>query len=452
MLQSFILGLTMELDISTRLVLIVVLILSSGYFSMTEIALAASPKVQLKQLIEQGDKRAQQVLNLQIHPGPFFSVIQIGLNAIAILGGIVGETVFSPYFAKFFELFLPSETSVTLGFFCSFFLMTMIFVLFADLIPKRIGLNRPVPTALKLIGSMLFLITVFKPFVWFLTTLSNLILKALGIPTKNEIKITSEDIIATVGADAEAGLLDTSEQQAIENVMSLEDRLVTSAMTTRDSVIFFKLSDSFEDIKPIIEKNPHSKYPVCDKTIDRIMGYVDSKDLLYRALENENLSLKGKGIVKPMPTVPDSLSLSEVLEVFKKQGKDFAAVVNEYALTVGIITLGDVMSTVMGSLVLTDTDSYIIQREDGTWLIDGSAPLEDIQRALEIDHMPDEEMYETMAGFMMFMLRKIPKLTDKVVYDGYSFEVIDMDLNRIDQVLATKIKKPNTVGNVHELP
>lgn len=174
----------MELDLTGRIISIVLLILASGYFSMAEISLAASPKVKLHQALENGDKRAQQVLDLQVKPGPFFSVIQIGLNAIAILGGIIGETVFSPYFEMFFRLFLSPEPSSSLGFFCSFFTITMIFVLFADLIPKRIGLNKPVAISLSLIRSMLFLIWIFKPFVLMLTGMSNAILKIMGLPIK----------------------------------------------------------------------------------------------------------------------------------------------------------------------------------------------------------------------------------------------------------------------------
>ena len=282
----------------------------SGYFSMAEISLAASPKVKLHQALDAGDKRAQKVLDLQVKPGPFFSVIQIGLNAIAILGGIIGETLFSPFFEKLFLYFCSPELASSLGFFCSFFTITMVFVLFADLIPKRIGLNKPVPLALMLIGSMMFLIWLFKPFVWLLTEMSNGILKLMGLPTKNETTITSEDILATVGAGTEAGLLDSSEQEAIENVMSLEDRLVTSAMTPRDSVTYFKISDTFEKIRPLIESNPHSKYLVCDSTIDRVLGYVDSKNLLCKALENDKFSLKEKGLVKTIPMIPDSLSFS----------------------------------------------------------------------------------------------------------------------------------------------
>ena len=434
----------MELDLTARFAIIVALIFSSAYFSIAEISLAASSKIRLQQLIDQGNKRAKQVLDLQIKHGPFFSVIQIGVNAIAILGGIVGETVFSPFFEDLLLYFCAPDLAASLGFFCSFFLVTMICVLFAELIPKRIGLNKPEKYALLLIGSMRILILILKPFVIALTGLSNFFLKIMGVPTKNEATITSEDLLAT---GAEAGLLDNDEKQAIENVIKLEDRFVTSAMTPRDSVTCFKLGDTLEEIKKKIEDDPHSKYLVCDKSIDRVIGYVDSKDLLCRALENESLSLHDKSLLKSIPSLPDTLSLSEVLEVFKQQGKDIAVILNEYALTVGIITLGDVMSTVMGNLVQTEDDSYIVQREDGTWLVDGATPIEDVERTLELDKLPDDESYETIAGFMMYMLRKIPKLTDKVIFSGYKFEVIDVDMNRIDQILVSKLPSDKEMEN-----
>lgn len=437
----------MEMDLTTRLIFMALLILSSAYFSIAEISLAASSRIKMHQFLEQGIKKAQKVIDLQIKPGPFFSVIQIGVNAIAILGGIVGETVFSPFFEKIFLYFLEPEIASSLSFFCSFFIVTMIFVLFADLIPKRIGLNNPEKYALLLINSMMLLILLLKPFVICLTGLSNFFLKLMGIPTKNESTITSEDILATVGAGAEAGLLDNDEKQAIENVIKLEDRLVTSAMTPRESVSFFKLGDSLEVIKKIIEENPHSKYLVCDKSIDRVIGYVDAKDLLCRALENEKLSLHDKSLLNSIPSLPDTLSLSEALEVFKNSGKDIAVILNEYALTVGIITLRDVMSTVMGNLVQTEEDSYIVQRSTDSWLIDGATPIEEVERAFELEKLPDDESYETAAGFMMYMLRKIPKLTDYVIYKGYKFEVIDVDMNRIDQILVTKLADSSDENN-----
>lgn len=430
----------MEIDTTTRAIAIVLLILCSSYFSLAEISLAASHRVTLQQMFNSGDKRAKMVLDLQEKPGPFFSVIQIGLNAIAILGGIVGETIFSPLFEKLLGLFLSPEASQSWGFVCSFLLVTMLFVLFADLIPKRVALAHPEGIALKVIRSMNFLIFTLKPIVWFLTSISNCILRIFGVPILNKKNISSEDLLATVDAVTRAGILDSHEQAVIENVITMEDRPITSAMTPRDSCVFFTLDDSPEKIRAKIDDSPHSKFLICEKNIDHVIGYIDSKTLLKTVVAGKPLSLTDKGLIEPILAVPDTLSLSEVLEIFRKQGNDFAIVINEYALTIGVVTLKDIMSSVMGDMVpVMEEDSFIVKRDEDTWLMDGATPVLDVSKELDIDEWPDEGMYETLAGFMINQLRKVPKVTDKLKFSGYSFEVIDVERNRIDQILVTKL-------------
>lgn len=427
------------MDLSLKLLSIFSLIVAAAYFAISEISLAGSRRVRLTQMAENGDKRAQEVINLQEKPGPFFSVIQIGINAVAILGGIVGEAAFTDVFAGLFKWFVPAQYLETTSFLCSFLLITMLFIIFADLLPKRIGLTNPEKISVCLIGSMQVLIKVLKPFVWLLTVISNALMKLFGLPTQNKNKITSEDIVATVDAGAAAGLIAPSEQAAIENVMDLESRLVPSAMTAREYVVYFTLDESYESIAKKIASSPHNKFPVCDRDIDHVIGYVDSKDILRRVIEGKTFSLKDQNCISSLPAVPDSLTLSEVLDLFKTQRSDFAVVLNEYALTVGVITLNDIMSTVMGEFVLTPDEAQIVQRSDGSWLIDGATPIDDVERVFDFGQLPEDETYETLAGFMMYMLRKIPKLTDHIEYGGYRFEVIDVERHRIDQILVTKI-------------
>ena len=406
------------MDLSLKLLSIFALIVAAAYFAISEISLAGSRRVRLTQMAENGDKRAQEVINLQEKPGPFFSVIQIGINAVAILGGIVGEAAFTDVFAGLFKWFVPAQYLETTSFLCSFLLITMLFIIFADLLPKRIGLTNPEKISVRLIGSMQVLIKVLKPFVWLLTVISNALMKLFGLPTQNKNKITSEDIVATVDAGAAAGLIAPSEQAAIENVMDLESRLVPSAMTAREYVVYFTLDESYESIAKKIASSSHNKFPVCDRDINHVIGYVDSKDILRRVIEGKTFSLKDQNCISSLPAVPDSLTLSEVLDLFKTQRSDFAVVLNEYALTVGVITLNDIMSTVMG---------------------DGATPIDDVERVFDFGQLPEDETYETLAGFMMYMLRKIPKLTDHIEYGGYRFEVIDVERHRIDQILVTKI-------------
>ena len=434
------------MDLTLKIFAIFLLILAAAYFAISEISLAGSRRVRLTQMAEAGDSRAQEVLNLQEKPGPFSSVIQIGINAVAILGGIVGEPAFKGIFNTLLEPILPQQYLDTTSFVCSFVVVTILFIIFADLIPKRIGMSKPEEISVRLIGSMQVLIRLLKPFVWVLTIISNSIMKMLGLPTQNKTRLTSEDIVATVDAGAAAGLIAPTEQAAIENVMDLESRLVPSAMTAREYVVYFTLDESYESITKKIAESPHNKFPVCDRDIDHVIGYVDAKDLLRRVIEGKTFSLKDQNCISSIPAVPDSLTLSEVLELFKNQRSDFAVVLNEYALTVGVITLNDIMSTVMGEFVLTPDEAQIVQRDDGSWLIDGATPIDDLERVFDFGPLPEDETYETVAGFMMYMLRKIPKLTDRFVYEGYRFEVIDVERHRIDQILVTKVddKKEQT--------
>ncbi len=427
------------MDLLGNVIGIILLLIAAAYFAMSEIALAGSRKLRLVRLQEKGDLRAKMVLGLKDNPGAFFSVVQIGINAVAILGGIVGEAAFTEVFAEVLKWILPSEMVTSVAFACSFVLVTLLFVLFADLIPKRIAMSRPEAVALGMVRLMMFFIVVFKPLVWFLSGISSFIMKIFGVPTKANDKITNEDILATVEAGAAAGVIAPNEKSAITNVMDLESRLVPSAMTARDEVVFFDLQESYESITEKIKNNPHDKFLVCDKDIDHVIGCVDSKELLKRYVEGKSFSLKDSGLVKPVLSVPDALTLSETLDLFKSQHTDFSVVVNEYALTVGLITLKDILWIIMGDLVTGPEDSQIVRREDGTWLVDGTTPVDDVERMFDIERMPEEETYETIAGFMMYMLRRVPKLTDSVTFAGYKFEIIDVEGSRIDQVLVTKV-------------
>ena len=217
-------------------------------------------------------------------------------------------------------------------------------------------------------------------------------------------------------------------------------------MTVRESIVWLPLIADSEQVRQTVAANAHSKYLVSDGEIDRVVGYVDSKDLLVRMLNGQSISLKTEPMLRQVLLIPDTLTLSEILARFKSAREDFAVILNEYALVVGVITLNDVMSTVMGDLISAGEEEQIVQRDEHSWLVDGVTPIDDVMRALAIDQFPDDEHYETIAGFMMYMLRKIPKRTDCVKFAGYNFEVVDIDSHRIDQLLVTRLPGPET-GN-----
>lgn len=422
--------------------LLLALIAASAFFSVSEISLAASRRLRLQTMADEGNPQAAAVIALQEKPGLFFTGIQVGVNAIAILAGIFGESALTPALRESLSSLYDGAYLDPASQTISFILITSLFILFADLIPKRMAMLAPETIAMSVVGPINTLIKLFKPIVWVFNFISEALLKRLGIRVDQHQGVTSDDLYAVVAAGAHAGVLMRQEQQVIENVFELESRLVTSAMTTRESIIYMTRQESEAELRQLIRQHTHSKFPVCDDSIDRIVGYVDSKDLLLRILDNQPLMLSDKELIKPVMTVPDSLTLSELLAQFRASRQDFALVINEYALVVGVVTLNDVMNTVMGDLV-HDNQQQIVRRDNGSWLIDGFTPVEDVMRILGIDAFPDDSQYETIAGFMMFQLRKVPKLTDTVTHAGYIFEVIDIDNHRIDQLLVTA-EKPTT--------
>ncbi|ADU38983.1 CBS domain containing-hemolysin-like protein [Variovorax boronicumulans] len=426
------------MNLTQSLLIIVLLIAMSAFFSLAEITLAASRRLRLRQMADEGDPRAERVLRVQEQPGHYFTVVQIGLNAVAILGGVVGEGSLSPYFARFFESWLSVEASANVAFLCSFVIVIAVFLVFADLFPKRLGMSDPERIAVRMVGPMLVLITTFKPLVWFFTRCTDLLFKVLGMPMARDDKITSADILAMTEAGARAGVLAVREQQVIANVFELDTRLVSSVMTARESIAWFLHDDPESVLRARIVAEPFSAYPVCDGDIDHVLGYVDAKEMFQRVLSGQPLAFDQGLTLHKALVIPDRLSLTEVLEQFQQAHEDFAIIVNEYSLVVGVITLNDVMSTVMGDLVTMPDEEQIVKRDENSWLIDGITPIQDVQRALQIDELPHSEEYETLAGFLMVMLRRVPKRTDSVAWGGYTFEVMDVDSYRIDQVMVTK--------------
>lgn len=415
------------------------LIAASAFFSVSEISLAASRRLRLRQMADDGNLHAERVLRIQEQPGDYFTVVQIGQNAVAILGGIVGEGALTPHFSTFFELWLAVPTAQTLGFLSSFLIVTSLFIVFADLFPKRLGMATPELLAIRVSQPMTLCMMLMRPLVWFYSRLADALFRLFGLSSLRDDRITSDDILAMMEAGAVAGVLAAREQQVITNVFELDTRTVGSAMSPRDRIAFFLRDDPDSVIRLRIAAEPFSTYPVCEGDIDHVVGYVDAKDLFQRVLNSQPISLADDSLVRKVLVVPDRLTLSEVLEQFRQVHEDFAVIVNEYSMVVGVVTLNDVMSTVMGDLVSPFDEELIVRRDENSWLIDGVTPIEDVLRTLGLDHLPHAEDYETLAGFLMVMLRRVPRRTDSVSWGGFKFEVLDVDSYRIDQVMVSRL-------------
>lgn len=437
------------MDLAGSAVAMALLIAGGAFLAIAEISLAASRRLRLRQMADEGEARAGRVLAVQQEPGHFFTVVQIGVNMVAILGGIIGEGAFTPAFSAALSPWLGPDLGGKIGFGLSFALVTMCFVVLADLIPRRVGMAEPERVAVRVIGPMLFLARLLLPLVWLLNGITDLLMRALHLPAERKERITAADILALTAAGAQSGAVAGAEQRVIENVFELETRNVESAMTPRERIVFLTLDDDEAYIRSRIAAQPHSTFPVCDGAIDRPVGYVDSSDLFQRVLNGEPLSLRGesgRALLRKVLIVPDRLTLAEMLAQFRQAHEDFALIVNEYALVVGVITLNDVMSTVMGSLVVPEDEERIVRRDDGSFLADGITPIAELSHALGVTDWPQAGQYDTLAGFLMVMLRRLPRRTDRVQWEGWRFEVMDVDSHRVDQVMITRSEPAQAPG------
>lgn len=429
-----------------------ILILLSAFFSVSEISLAASKKMRLQTLAENGDERAREVIALKAKPGAMFSIVEIGVNALALAGGILGQAAFIPPFTRLYSLFLDETATSTLSFWSAYLLSTLFFVLFADLIPRRVAMAIPEPCAVRVVRLITWLNQVLRPVVWFLNSAATLVMKRLQLPTHANDHVTTADVMATVNAGVKDGVIDPTERSVIENIFSLEDRTVGTVMTDREDIIYFLKDESDESIRQKVAHNPHHQFLVCDKTMDNVVGYVDSKQLLINLVQSKPLDLSAKDALSPVKLVPESLAMNEVIEVIRNSSADFVVVINEYGEVAGLITLNDVMNTVMGEMVGLDEDTQIVQRDETSWLVEGSTPIYDLQVAFGLDEIEDNPPYETAGGLIMYLLRRIPKRTDKVIFGGYRFEVVDIEKNRVDQLLVTKIPPKAEAGEEKPAP
>ena len=332
------------MSLSAAIFILIVLIIVSAILSSAEISLAGARRIKLQTLANEGNIKAEKVLKLQEQPGRFITVVQIGLNMVAVLGGVIGEATISLHLQSFLHEYTTAEWVEPASSWIAFFMVTTTFVLLADLIPKRLALINPEGVALRTIGIMQVFIFFLKPIVWFFDGLSNIFFHLMGISTKREDNMTPEDIVAIVEAGAEAGVLKTQEHYLIENIFEMQERTVSSTMTTRENIVFLDRTFTRQEVLNTLSADSHSKLVICDNGLDKILGYVESHTLLTLYLQQEVVDLTDSRLLRKALFIPDTLSLYEVLELFKSTGEDFAIIVNEYALVVGLITLNDVMS------------------------------------------------------------------------------------------------------------
>jgi putative hemolysin len=415
------------------------LILINGLFSMAEIALVSARKARLEAQANKGDKRAKDALEMANHPDTFLSTVQIGITLIGILTGIFsGEKLKTDLVAWLaqYQLFKEYSNGIATGIIV--IIITYFSLVLGELVPKRIGLARPETIAKFAAGPMRIITLVTYPFIWLLTKSTHLLVGIFRIKTKDN-QVTEEEIKAIIIEGTEQGTIEEAEQEIIERVFHLSDRNITSLMTHRSDIIWFDLNDSENSIRDKIVGDPHSVYPICDGDIDNIKGIVSLKDLYVT-----NDFTKFKLIMRPALFVPENITAYRLLERFKQQRINSCFIVDEYGSLQGMVTLNDILQAIVGELSQPDTDDYeITEREDGSYLVDAQIPFYNfLSRFEKTEWMNEgEQEFDTLAGFILHRLERIPHTGDKMDWRGFGFEIVDMDAQRIDKVLVTISKE-----------
>lgn len=428
---------------------LILLVLISAFFSVSEIALTAARRTKLQIMSERGDARATKVMLLKEEPGNFFTIVQIGVNSVAILAGILGEKHVSDLAYEALLPYLSVDHAQRVANIGSFLIVTLLFIQFADLIPKRIAMTFPEACAVAVIDPILTLLKVLKPLVWIFNAAADAMLRLFRLPTKPVDQITTEDIAAMVDAGAEAGVLRKHELHLIENVFELDSKGITAIMTPRDDVVYLTLDETAESVRRKLVNQPHAQYPVCGHDLDDVLGYIDSKDILQQLLANDSAAVLadiGQHHDKNVLVIPDTLTLSESLTRFREMHESFAVVMNEYGLVVGIVTLDDIVGALMGDILYSSEDEQIVRRDDSSWLVDGLTPIVDLKKALEIDTLPGEDYVDTAAGLVIYALKRIPKKSESITVAGFRFEVLDIDHHKIDQLLVSRLPVTNAAA------
>jgi putative hemolysin len=426
----------------TEVFIIFGLILLNGLFSMAEIALISARKARLELKANRGDERARKALDLANNPDTFLSTVQIGITLIGILTGIFsGENLKGGIHRFFAEIPFLAPYSGGIATAVVVILLTYFSLVIGELLPKRIGMSNPEGIAKLVATPMSYVSFITYPFIWLLTKSTNLIVTIFKIkPVENNV--TEEEIKAIINEGTETGAIEEKEQEIIERVFHLGDRNITSLMTHRTDIVWMDVSCKVADIKQKMREVVHTNYPVCEGVVDNIKGLVSIKDIL---LAHDDILLKD--IMRPGIFVPENNSVYQVLEKFKQMQASCCFIVDEYGSVEGMMTLNDILEAIVGDIGPADADDYeIVEREDGTYLVDAQLPFYDfLSRFDKTEFMNEgEQDFNTIAGFILHHLRNIPKTGDTFEWEGFHFEIIDMDGNRIDKILLTLSQEMKT--------
>ncbi len=419
------------------------LIFLNGLFAMSEIALVTARKVRLQKLIDEGDSGAAAAVKLGEDPTRFLSTIQIGITSIGVLNGIVGEAALAAPLASWLERLgvpLPYGGYAATG--LVVVLITYFSIVVGELVPKRIGQSYPETFARLVARPINFLALATKPFVLLLSTSTRTLLRLLGVKETSGSPVTEEEIHAMLVEGTTAGVIESHEHTMVRNVFRLDDRQIGSLMVPRGDVVCLDIDAPFEDNLQRIEESDHARFPVVRGGMDNILGVINARQWLSRTLRDK---ARGGLADQPLQTalyVPETITGMELLDNFRLSDVHMAFVIDEYGEVQGIVTLQDLIEAITGEFQPRDPEtSWALQREDGSWLLDGHIPVPELKDRLNLDAVPEEERgrYHTLSGMIMLLTGRLPKVTDTVQWEDWKLEVVDMDGKTIDKILATRL-------------
>jgi putative hemolysin len=420
--------------------LLFALVLLNGLFAMSEIALVTARKTRLQKLIDEGNSAAKAAATMGEDPTRFLSTIQIGITSIGVLNGIVGEAAF----AKPLALWL-----VSLGMLESYatyastglvvVLITYFSIVLGELVPKRLGQTNPEAVAMLVAKPIGWLAIATKPFVRLLSASTNGLLRILGVQQRTGSNVTEEEIHAVLAEGTSAGVIESHEHTMVRNVFRLDDRQIGSLMVPRGDAVVLDINEPFEENLRRIDASDHARFPVVQGSIENTLGVINARQLLSQIAHGHSPDLK-QNLQAPL-YVPETLTGMELLGSFRSSDVQMAFVIDEYGEVQGIVTLQDLVEAITGEFRPRDPKtSWAVQRDDGSWLLDGHIPVPELKDRLGLSAVPEEERgrYHTLSGMMMMLTGRLPKTADSVEWEDWKFEIVDMDGKTIDKVLATK--------------
>jgi putative hemolysin len=422
------------MGIGAEILIVLLLILLSGFFVMAETAVITSRRARLQHQSDEGDKKATEAMKLTDNLNRFLSTVQIGITLIGILTGAVGGAALADPLTAYLAgvpALAPYAASISLV--VVVIVITYFSILLGELLPKRLGLQSAERIAGGVAGIMKVISTIFSPGVWLLDKSTNLLLHLFGIKHTDEPPVTEEELLVQLDQGTQAGVFEAAEQEMVEGVFSLSDQRVNALMTPRNEIVWLDVTDTLAEIRKKMAESQFSRFPVASEGLDHLLGVVKAKDVLLADVKSgQDL----ESLVKPPIYIPETALGSRALETFRETKRDIILVVDEFGVVQGLITLADILEEIVGEF---EGKPMATQRQDGSWLLDGMLSNDDFKDIFNLRRLPAEEEYETLGGYIMTHLGRIPQPGDQFESIGLNFEVMDMDGNRVDKVLVTTI-------------